>query len=168
MRYEAINELKKYTTGRKNTEKIEVSVLALDRIIFALEQETCGDAISRQAVIEHYSTGEIAHCHHVSRNNLLDFIEQLPPVTSQPCGDCISRQAVLDKMKERDEELSSICPRDIRELPPVTPQPKMGRWIINQDSTGRKYGECSECTMRQSVGPLNYCPNCGAKMEAEE
>ncbi len=36
---EAINELKKYTLGRKNTEKIEISVLALNRIIFALEEQ---------------------------------------------------------------------------------------------------------------------------------
>ncbi len=41
MTREAINELKKYTSERKNTEKIEVSVLALNRIIFALEQEPC-------------------------------------------------------------------------------------------------------------------------------
>lgn len=35
---EAINELKKYTSGKKNTDKIEVIVLNLNRIIFALEE----------------------------------------------------------------------------------------------------------------------------------
>lgn len=35
---EAINQLKKYTSGKKNTEKIEISVLALNRIIHALEE----------------------------------------------------------------------------------------------------------------------------------
>ena len=78
-----------------------------EEIIKALEQEPCDkcvystsegcqydditetippfdDCISRQAVMEYYSTGEIAHCNHISRNNLLDFIEQLPPVTPQP------------------------------------------------------------------------------------
>lgn len=54
-----------------------------EEIIKALKQQPCDDAISRQAVMEHYSTGEIAHCHHISRNNLLDFVEQLPPVTPQ-------------------------------------------------------------------------------------
>lgn len=34
-------------------------------------------------------------------------------------SDLISRQAVFDLMRECDEELSSICPKDIRELPPV-------------------------------------------------
>lgn len=53
-----------------------------EEIIKALEQEPYEDAISRKVVMEHYSTGEIAHCHHISRNNLLDFIEQLPPVSS--------------------------------------------------------------------------------------
>lgn len=38
---EAINELKKYTSGRKNIEKVEISVLQLNRIIKALEEELC-------------------------------------------------------------------------------------------------------------------------------
>lgn len=50
--------------------------------------------------------------------------------------DAISRQAVLDKMKERDEELSCICPKDIRCLPPVTPKP------------------CEDCISRQAVNEL--------------
>ncbi len=42
MTNEVINELKKYTAGKMNTEKIEISVLALNRLIFALEkQEPC-------------------------------------------------------------------------------------------------------------------------------
>ena len=39
MTKEAINELKKYTLGKKNTEKVEISVLQLNRVIKALEQE---------------------------------------------------------------------------------------------------------------------------------
>lgn len=39
MTIEAINELKKYTLGRKNTEKVEISILQLNRVIKALEQE---------------------------------------------------------------------------------------------------------------------------------
>ena len=38
MTREAINELKKYTLGKKNTEKVEINVLKLNRIIKALEQ----------------------------------------------------------------------------------------------------------------------------------
>ena len=46
---EVINELKKYTAGKKNTEKTEISVLALNRLIFALgEQETVLDKIKNE------------------------------------------------------------------------------------------------------------------------
>lgn len=37
---EAINELKKYTLGRKNTEKVEISVLQINRVIKTLEQQS--------------------------------------------------------------------------------------------------------------------------------
>ena len=36
---EVISELKKYTVGKKNTQKTEISVLALNRLIFALEEQ---------------------------------------------------------------------------------------------------------------------------------
>jgi len=39
MTREVINELKKYTAGKKNTQKVEISVLALNRLIFALEDQ---------------------------------------------------------------------------------------------------------------------------------
>ncbi|QHJ73805.1 hypothetical protein [Butyrivibrio virus Ceridwen] len=45
MKREAINELKKYTLGKKNTEKVEISVLQLNRVIKALEQEPCCNCI---------------------------------------------------------------------------------------------------------------------------
>ena len=45
----------------------------------------------------------------------------------EPCGDAVSRQAVIDKMRERDEEVSCLTVKDVRELPPVTLQQKMGR-----------------------------------------
>ena len=37
---EIIDFLKKYTDGKKNTEKVEISVLQLNRAIKALEQES--------------------------------------------------------------------------------------------------------------------------------
>lgn len=47
-----IDFLKKYTNGKQNTEKVEISVLQLNRVIKALEQESCEDAVSRKAVNE--------------------------------------------------------------------------------------------------------------------
>lgn len=46
-----------------------------------LEVEDC---ISREAVIEHYNSGEILQCNHVSRNNLLNYIEGLPSIQPKP------------------------------------------------------------------------------------
>ena len=37
IRNEVANELKKYIVGRKNTDKVEINVLVLNRLIFALE-----------------------------------------------------------------------------------------------------------------------------------
>ena len=115
----------------------------IERAVICGAQEPCEDAISRQTVMEHYSTGELAHCNHISRNNLLDFIEQLPP---------------------------------------VTPQPKMGRWIYGEDNlgTGRDGWYCNQCghfefwdyssdMNNAKLNLPNPCPNCGAKMvESQE
>ena len=46
VRNEVVNELKKYTVGKKNTDKVEINVLALNRLIFALEQESQWTPIS--------------------------------------------------------------------------------------------------------------------------
>lgn len=93
----------------------------------------------------------------------------------EPCDDCISRQAMhieLEKWITYGEYKYSNATKylydRIDRLPSVSPQQKMGRWIIDRDSTGRTYGECSECMMRQYAGTLNYCPDCGARMEAGE
>jgi hypothetical protein len=118
----------------------------------------------------------------------MDELEQ------EQCDDCISRKAVLDyiyndlglgdeengKDVERLMELDSSY-RYVKSLPPVTPQPKVGRWIKNKEYGGYETTLidccCSVCGERallkksysmdgQSIVlcPSNYCPNCGAKM----
>lgn len=77
---------------------------------------------------------------------------------------------------------------EIMELPPVTPQPKMGKWIkkeywkplpydtepLDYDYYDEKtHSEkiylycCSECGKDEGeIKPTyKYCPNCGAKMQ---
>ena len=100
--------------------------------------------------------------------------------------DCISRQAAQAKIKSICDEYRLSYEDGERkpatggsayalghafdDLPPVTPQPKMGRWIdlqlIPNDITGHTCGECSECHKVRIVD--KYCPNCGAKMEVSE
>lgn len=93
----------------------------------------------------------------------------------QSSEDCISRE-VIEKLKKYClcYDTSTTIPKadifvkiaDIAELPPVTPQPKIGKWIDTGIGKEELYGEmfvCSECN-EVSYGE-NYCPNCGAKME---
>jgi hypothetical protein len=70
-----------FVNGLFDGDKWRESVVVISKW---LEQEPCDDCISREAVIEHYNSGEILQCNHVSRNNLLNYIEALPPVTPKP------------------------------------------------------------------------------------
>lgn len=71
----------------------------------------------------------------------------------------------------------------LNQLPPVTPQPKTGHWII-KDSKEQGYDiggvktwyiqiKCSECEFIKTAieghtGQYHYCPQCGAKMQEVE
>lgn len=94
-------------------------------------------------------------------------------ITPQPCDDCISRQAVLDEAFEVDTKeygrVEVVGVDAIASLPPVTPQPKMGRWIYTGNYITDGMLKCSECGFEHDVSEkFSYCPNCGAKMEVEE
>lgn len=98
----------------------------------------------------------------------------------EPCGDAISREAVLDALHVEGRPTKRFdyvieVRRDIKALPPVTPQPKTGHWI----QTGAEelpFGvtipelTCSTCGLSNGlIIPRNYCPKCGTKMaESEE
>lgn len=77
MTREAINELKKYVSGKKNTEKVEISVLQLNRIIKALEQEPTLDEV--KAEIENIEiNGHIrdVECFNAGINTVLNIIDK--------------------------------------------------------------------------------------------
>lgn len=103
--------------------------------------------------------------------------------------DLISRQAAIDAYLETVEPIAvqewngeiSACARDrdilemLENLPSV--QPKTGRWILDTTQFLPEY-VCTNCKSRfplvASGGEfystlccknMNYCPNCGAKME---
>lgn len=107
----------------------------------------------------------------------------------QLCEDAISRENVeecKELMTDTNEDLVYVVRMsDIRQLPSVTPQPKMGQWILTQRN---KYVDicCSECghirikdyAYGYTVDELdldevndlitkikmNYCEFCGTKM----
>ena len=68
----------------------------------------------------------------------------------------------------RDEFVEFIKKQPTTESEPV----KHGRWIDAypdiEPNPMFMYGICSECGFEQGISKyLNYCPNCGAKMESE-
>lgn len=100
-------------------------------------------------------------------------------LAQQPCGDCISRQAVLDLPRIKTHNQwgnvikESVDVEGVRQLPPVTPQPKIGYWIIVDKGLIVTSYKCSECgrTVRDDTGydvikDYPYC-HCGAKMGGE-
>lgn len=56
---EAIEILKTYTDGKDNTDKVEISVMQLNRIIKALEQQPT-DAVDRVTIKEYLESFEVA------------------------------------------------------------------------------------------------------------
>ena len=92
----------------------------------------------------------------------LDMVVQV--LEQEPCEDAISRQAAINSIWNGTN--MDVYTREVKEsleeLPPVTPQPKTGHWIMKNPSPYEPW-RCSNCN---SVGSnlYNFCPNCGAKM----
>lgn len=91
------------------------------------------------------------------------------------CEDAISR-AYIEPLVE---ELENICINgdehvldilsNIKNAPPVTPQQKVGKWIETKRPSGLIGFKCSECgNFYPLPDGLNFCPNCGTKMEVGE
>lgn len=110
--------------------------------IEALEQEPCGDCVSREAVENAIKHAEV----NFTVNSDIDFTKHI---------------------REVHEIVNGIVDAQIkalRDLPSVTPQPKMGRWI---DVDGIWF-KCSECDAHRKMMPAYkeyYCPNCGCRMQ---
>ena len=64
---------------------------------------------------------------------------------------------------------------DIANLKALKQEPKTGHWIKKDGFDGDVYYDCSECGESWTTvegtpwqNGMNYCPNCGARMESEE
>lgn len=105
----------------------------------------------------------------------------------EPCEDAVSREEVIASVRQdcfavftADER---VC--EIRDLPPVTPKQRTGKWIPvdsysafgGDEATWMAHGNpvafyyCSECKEHAYAGEdgndilSRFCPNCGARME---
>lgn len=104
-----------------------------------------------------------------------EFTEALTGILEQePCEDAISRADARHLIAETNRnglgyistKVFKILYDGIDNLPSVTPQPKMGRWIDSHIPESMLC-ECSECGFTCGAYSFNYCPNCGARMEEE-
>lgn len=86
--------------------------------------------------------------------------------------DPIERQAAIDEIQRFlgyiDQDMIDRIKIGLRKLPTIEPV-KHGRWI-GKPIAGYSTVRCSVCkeTFTENTGRWNYCPNCGAKMPAEE
>ena len=124
---------------------------------------------------------------------VVEPIPKLPPVNQQePCEDAISRDDIeecIELMTDINGDIVyAVRMSDIRQLPPVKPQEKTGRWVVQrrvgfgewktciipiEDGFVTNDCHCSMCGEEMSKGDRGvFCPNCGAKMfepqESEE
>lgn len=95
------------------------------------------------------------------------------------CGDAVSREAVIEWLADRTEiydemgnfvsadKVRKKCEDMISELPSVTPQQRTGRWIKQNYGWNWQCSECGFVTPPSAKEIFTFCPNCGAKMEAE-
>lgn len=90
----------------------------------------------------------------------------------EPCDDAISRQAVLDLPRIKTHNVwgnviyESVDVENVRQLPPVTPQPKMGKWIYDKIEDSYRCSLCTYPCHKDNLGaiPTKYCAGCGAVM----
>lgn len=131
-----------------------------ETIIKALEQESCEDwcdVPSDEMTLEQ------------ARQAVKDLRKKLAEyLMKETCEDCVSRQAAIDAVNIDNlhpgivDALKSI----LAEVPPFTPQQKMGKWVYTGDYITEGMLKCSECGFEHDVSErFSYCPNCGAKMQ---
>lgn len=88
----------------------------------------------------------------------------------QPCDDAISREDTLKaiiknlgiRSKEYLLEAEKAVYKTVENMPPVTPQQKVGHWIDREIYDADRW-KCSECGRTEQYKE-NYCPNCGCRM----
>jgi rubrerythrin len=136
---------------------------ALEMGIEALEQVSCDDAISRQAVLnkfkevcfsKEWTQFRIDYGSHGQRDFLINYIEQLSSVTPHYTDAEIQKIQELEQAEiEKAYELGKAS------------QLEIGHWI-DTDNYYQRW-KCSECGCHTKDAAPPFCPNCGIKMEVK-
>lgn len=97
-----------------------------------------------------------------------------------PNEDFVSRQWLIDEYHRRHKGPPGGALKMIEEAPAADVEPvRHGRWIQSTEECGWSELECAECSecgedyvldewgYEDFSKLMNYCPNCGAKMDAE-
>ena len=96
------------------------------------------------------------------------FDMAIKALEKEPCTDCISRKDVLAMKRvfvDEDGVMAYAVPTgNILRLLSVQPTRPTGKWIDIGDE-GLVF-KCSLCGNKNTI-ESHYCPNCGARMEAE-
>lgn len=141
---EAIMRIKEHIRIHQICEPRAIKISeALDMAISALEAQTDGDCISRQAAID----------------ELRKYCKEYRIYELYESGPAILRMYLIRAGDAMDT---------IENLPSAQPERKPGHWIqvgCNQ--------ECSECgatyaDLYPDYDETNYCPNCGADMRGDQ
>ena len=83
----------------------------------------------------------------------------------------IERGAVLALKQSIGAYGMDICSAEVKEIPAAdVEEVKHGKWVHEHYASGYSWIMCSECnTVIHKIltggNHLNYCPNCGAKMD---
>ena len=146
-------------TDRETAELLKKAVAALEERANA---QPCDDAISRIDALNAVTMAEF-------RNVAIENIELIPNTYQRKtpeCEDCISRQEAISAIQYEyyDHAVGIDIVDIIAHMPPVQPTRPTGKWIDLGDES--LVFKCSLCGNKKTI-ESHFCPNCGARMEAE-
>lgn len=112
-------------------------------------------------------------------NRIIDAADEYAE-EQEPCKDVVSRQAVIDAIDKWVKSMhvlitlpaNEVTPlfESVNELPFVTPQQKIGKWIYKKEEDSYRCSLCSFPCHKDNLGAIvtRYCAGCGARMEGVE
>lgn len=119
---------------------------------------TSDEAISIMNVIVHMLEPQY------DTDRIEDAVEMaIKALEKEPCEDAVSRQAVHEILNDAyflKIDDGAALQESVNQLPPVTPQPKIGRWERDQFTN---QPTCSVCGYKVFGRQTRYCPACGSK-----